>query len=511
MIGILCGSSIWCYAVHSIASWTARKGVTEKNMAKATDPRLLTDLFPVNPDQLRDLGVLNPTLSIDTKLFIDPLLLRQSQHPEIREQAVAEYTQHFEQVIALLAASTRVNDIAWRNARRHMSFHEIKGTCLGYGSASISGSGFGPQLTERVIGVGKEIVDLGIRDPDLFAALALFEASIGPDRLSDMTTNVIRAALISFNQRILQTLNIAGEHFDFGRTTGNLLPNPCQSHRTPIILVPLDILRELPIAKDWDDVADAASKNAALRDRVNQEISHIWATKTRRDQERLKSQALSSQAAFQTLLDAIHSVPLHAYNSNSDPEGTLSWSQLARRFAEQYPLQLKPVPPSLTIDHVFEIVRQIISRFRQLIEQNGLNRELYREDRKPRHESTAQRLFFAVAYCYCEANNLDLSPEIDTGSGKVDFKCAGGFDSRVLVEVKLSTNPNLVHGYETQLEIYKTAQQTMRAFYLVINVGHIGRKDRRLGQLRQEAFSRGEPLSELEFVSGRVLASASRR
>ena len=41
--------------------------------------------------------------------------------------------------------------------------------------------------------------------------------------------------------------------------------NPFEKADTPIILVPADILRDLPIATDWSDVADAASKNAALR------------------------------------------------------------------------------------------------------------------------------------------------------------------------------------------------------------------------------------------------------
>ena len=155
-------------------------------------------------------------------------------------------------------------------------------------------------------------------------------------------------------------------------------------------------------------------------------------------------------------------------------------------------------------------MQQIIKRYRQLIENNGLAKELYRDNRKPRHESTSQRLFFAIAYCYCEANNLDISPEVDSGTGHIDFKFSKGFNCRVLVEVKLSTNTKLLPGYTRQLEAYKAAEQTMRAFYLVIDVGKMGNKLDRLIDIRNKASLEGDPLSELECVNGKLKASASK-
>ena len=92
-----------------------------------------------------------------------------------------------------------------------------------------------------------------------------------------------------------------------------------------------------------------------------------------------------------------------------------------------------------------------------MVENKGLWKELWDENGKPRKEKASQRLFFAVAYSYCKANNIDLTPEADSGNGPVDFKLSQGFDSKLVVEVKLSTNGRLVHGYEKQLEIYKKA------------------------------------------------------
>ena len=480
-------------------------------MAKAKIPVTFSDYFGISSERLDKLGVFDPTLAIDTKLFIDPLLLQFSSHHEVSNEGIKNYRAHFENVIQFLSYTQKKDDIAWRSAKRLFEFHKVKGTCLGYGAGSISGSGFGPALTNRILLVAKEIVDLGVRDPDLFPLMALFEADIGPDRISDMVTNVIIGALSKFNKRILDDLGIEGAKFDLTFGTMYFAQNPFEKSRTPIILIPNDILRELPVAQDWDEVADVAARNQQLRNRVNAYIGHIWAKKTKREKAKLKAQVLNSEAAFNTLLDIVHSAPPIPYDSINDPNGLISWARLAQKYTSDFPLNITLKKVTLSLESVFEIVRTIIAQFRQLVENNGLNKELFKKDKKPRHESSAQRIFFAVAYSYCKANDIDISPEIDTGTGKIDFKFSTGFESRVLVEVKLSSNGQLVSGYSTQLELYKKSEETMKAFYLVIDVGGMGNKDTRLFKIRNEVSAQGHPLSEVEFVDARLKPTASKR
>jgi len=256
-------------------------------MAKARNPITISKHFGIQTTDLARRDVLNATLAIDTSLFIDPLLLRVSRHPEMRLGHKA-YEAHFTSIIRLLRAHRREGDPAWTAALRLMQFPEIKGTCLGYGAGSIDGRGFTGSLSERALRVGAEIVQIGITDPDLFPALALFEADIGPDRISDMVTNVAFSALVAFNGRVLQELGLRGEPFGDRDRQGEFLVNPFEAKRTPVILVPMDILRELPIAKDWDEIADAAEHNDNLRQDVNQHIGEIWAAKTKRDKDILK-------------------------------------------------------------------------------------------------------------------------------------------------------------------------------------------------------------------------------
>jgi hypothetical protein len=115
-----------------------------------------------------------------------------------------------------------------------------------------------------------------------------------------------------------------------------------------------------------------------------------------------------------------------------------------------------------------------------------------------------------VAYSYCKANNLDVTPEADAGNGPVDFKFSSGFNTRVLVEIKLSTN-SLLHGYEKQLEIYKKADDTDHGIYLVVDVGGIGQKYAEVQRSRLAAIERGETTSKIFLVDGNRRASASKR
>lgn len=90
----------------------------------------------------------------------------------------------------------------------------------------------------------------------------------------------------------------------------------------------------------------------------------------------------------------------------------------------------------------------------------------------PKHESAAQLLFYGIADSYCDANNVDLTKEGNNGRGPVDFKLSRGAQDKVVVETKLTSNPQLRHGIEIQLPMYMKQERTKQAIYLVIDTGH---------------------------------------
>ena len=367
---------------------------------------------------------------------------------------------------------------------------------------------------DHLVETARDIVRLGIRDPDLFVAMALFEEGIGADRIGDMTTNVILVDLLAFNARILRQLNMPVESFEMmPGITANLPRNLCIASRTPIILVPSDVLRRLPIATDWDSAMTAAAQNEAIRNRVNNQVGEIWKEqRSKAAKKKLRDYALDSSQNFEDILGLLHHIPATAYDPRSDPDGVLFWQRLTSSIAQAFPLKLGPAQPTTVIE-AQTVVEAIINQFRFLVEARGLWTELYDGTSKaPRPEQSAQKLFFAVASSYCQANNLDITPEADTGSGPVDFKLALGRAIRIIVEVKLSTNSRVMHGFETQTRAYQTSEEAAAAYFLLIDVGSMGEKVKRLFDKRNELALAGETnLPTIELVDGTPKLSASRR
>jgi hypothetical protein len=344
-------------------------------MAKISNPLRFSTHFKIDSLKLARLGVLDPTLNVDTKLFIDPFLIGGSSHSAIANGGRKTYEKHFETVIKLLAGSKRAGDTAWRSARRLMEFPELKFTCLGYGGHSISGSGSGAFTTDGVMQMAREIIELGVDDPDLFVAMGLFENGIGPDRISDMATNVILPDLLKFNARVLNGLAVPLKRVTITLRNGTIhtaaLPiNPCFREETPVILVPADILRDLPIATDWSDVADAAAKNSALRNQVNKQIAEIWQRRSKKDKAAVRTWALRSEQSFKLYMDLLRGAKPKAYDLAADPLGEIVWRRIAETIAGEQPFELA-APQKPDTNNVAAVVAKIIEQFQSWSRSGG--------------------------------------------------------------------------------------------------------------------------------------------
>lgn len=478
-------------------------------MGKIIDPITISGHFNINEDIINELGIINVILNSDTLLFIDPLLLPFSRHLLISQNAFISYNDRFKQIIKLLSVTKEKNDVAWRAAKKLFNFSEVNWTCLGYGSAN-KGSGFGKDLTENTITTAHEIIQLGVTDVDLFMALALFEEGIGPDRISDMTTNIIIDELIIFTNKINDSLNIPSKKFHLRGKDFTAPVNPYAD--APLLFVPTDIVRDLPVATDWSDISRVVKENEKLRERLNKSVGEIWAKMTKKDKDRVKRSALRNKESFDSLLSLVKDIALPPYDLEKDPNGELFWTRIAHTVASLYPVDLSRFQNNIkSRDDLKKAVYSILELFQDLVENKGLWKELWSEDDKPRKEKAAQRLFFAVAHSYCKANNLDLSPEADSGNGPVDFKISYGYECKILVEIKLSTNSSLVHGYEKQLEIYKKADDTELGIFLIIDVGSLGQRYARVQKLRDTQLEKGLPASKVFLIDGNQRASASKR
>lgn len=165
------------------------------------------------------------------------------------------------------------------------------------------------------------------------------------------------------------------------------------------------------------------------------------------------------------------------------------------------------VPPN-DIKEMREVVLKICYRFKKLIEDNGLWRLLY-DKKQPKHEAAAQLLYYGIADAYCKANNIDISREVNNGHGPVDFKLSIGGKQKILVEIKLTSNSQLIHGVTKQLPLYMEQEEVDYAIYLIIDNGHRGRLEHFQDYYNSLENVRRDKI-EYILVDGNIQESASK-
>jgi hypothetical protein len=469
-------------------------------------PKRLSEVFGVDPRVWQSTGAFDGFIDVDAQLHIDPHLISSSKVPEL-SGARQRFDAHFENVLKLLSASGRIMDPIFREAVRRLTFHEIPNTGLGYAKEGKRGSAIGYGLAMKLGELGKAIVDAGIRDPDIFALMGLLQDGIGADRISDMTAAIILPHLLKYSARVASELGLPTRDLNYGDSAYAIPAVPVT--KEPILLVPTDILRHLPVAESWSDIDTVASHNSALRNRVNEMIGATWKRAARVPKWRLRQALLRNPELIRDLLENYKKKPAVPYDLERDPEMLYQWQPITREAASDFPLKL--VVPDRTHGSWTNVVRTILARFKELVELNRLYRLLYNDDGTPRREKAAQLTLFGIADAYCSANNLDLSPETDSGNGPVDFKFSRGYLGRILAEVKLSSSSKILQGFEEQVKAYEEAEQSYHSFYIVIQVDDNLKPINELKARANTLQAEGMKVPEIMFVDARARPSASNR
>jgi hypothetical protein len=467
----------------------------------------LSTYLGVKSNDLENAGVLDTVIGVDTHLFVDPLLLNSAKTPEFKASR-QKVEKHYEEILLLLSKSEKRDDRAWRGAQERLVFRELPGTAIGYSAKSDDGRGIGPVLGNRLLESAWEIIKLGISDPVIFELLGLFEEDFGADRLSDMTIRIIRHDLYEYTDRTSRELDLKDlAHLKTSEKTYLVPHHP--SRTKPLIFLPTELLRDLPVAQSWDGIDAVAAHNQALRQRINQMVAGIWGKRRRIPKPELRKAIFENPDALKELIRVYKESRPKPYDFATDPAGEVKWYFFGKESANRFPLPLT-FQPKQGLSGVEGVVESIIAQFKRNIEDNGLREHLFR-DGSPLHERYSQRLFFATADTYCAASNLDLSREPNGGNGPVDFKISSGYDARVLVEIKLSSNPHLVQGFEHQLPAYEKSENTTSTFYVVIRVTESEKQIKQVREIYNKAQADGKKVPKLVVIDAMEKPSASKR
>jgi len=421
--------------------------------------RLYSEYFGLKSSNLKIYDVFNGFVNRDALYYMLPYELEKIKIDEFKN-SYAKYKQYFSNIITILDNSNG-DDRFYREAEKRFQFHEIGHIGLGYSKSGKNGSGIGKKIASQLTQTAFQLVKAGIKDPEIFQLIGLFEEGIGADRISDMTVAILREDFLLYTQRVSLELKLKTKKYQYAMTSYDLPFNP---NNEPIIFCPKTVLTDLPVAFDSDDIDRVCSHNNALRNKVNEILGHVFDKQSKAFIKRnFKDFILNNPSAIEETIKIYKDKGKH-YDFDNDPKGDFIWKELASDVVQNHPLllaiQLKPI----------DAVSKICEKYKDLIENNGLWKDFHNADGTHKNEAFAQRLFFAIAHSYCEANDLDISPESNSGCGPVDFKIGQGFSDKINIEMKLSSNPKLLHGFKSQLAIYNKAEKTNQSIFVIVQL-----------------------------------------
>lgn len=162
------------------------------------------------------------------------------------------------------------------------------------------------------------------------------------------------------------------------------------------------------------------------------------------------------------------------YNSEYDREVEINKKLFKDKINRELPKTLfesgKTKIP-VTEEEFFEIVNEIISNFKNMIENKGYEL-LWDESGKQRKEELCQVLFELCLKNYCKSRGIDLTREPETGRGPVDFRFSSTIDYIAHVELKKDSNPKLTHGLSKQLPTYMSSEDVRLGFFIIFDFGN---------------------------------------
>lgn len=158
-------------------------------------------------------------------------------------------------------------------------------------------------------------------------------------------------------------------------------------------------------------------------------------------------------------------------------------------------------------DDSFRAAMKIADSYKEWIEYHHGAIVIQNADSQSR-EKTVQYTIHLTATEFCKMYNWDFSPEVDSGRGPVDFKISRGNDKTV-VEVKLTSNSQCVHGLEVQIEEYAKAEATDKKVFILVNTGQGESRIKAVTDKRGQMLSAGMHPAEVVVIDARPKNAAS--
>ncbi len=454
-------------------------------------------------------GVYNAFLDQDSLLHIDPLLLKGSEIPEFKN-AYTEFFNYFRLFIPLVKASKADNlqDRFFNQMVKRFTFKEIPNTGLGFSKGNTRGRGISGTISIQLAHSAYTIIKAGIEDPEIFGLMQLIEDNMAADRISDMAIAILQRHFLEYTQRIALEMGLTTHSYTF--EYGVMFQIPFYKDK-PIHFIPESFLANLPVAHDFEEIDNVCNYNNRLKRKIAELIGVNWAEYKNYKKKDWKNLIVGNKDCYKAAISFYKNLNAIPYDFTADNKKQYQ-VVLLQELLDEIPFQ-KPTEYENEEEEVYKLMLAMCHQFKHLVEHNRISELFYRNNRTP-DETDWQLLLYTVADTYKIAGNLDLSitREDNPGVGEIDFHITKGSRANSVIEIKRSTNENLIHGYRTQLPAYMKAERAQSGIFMVImekdNIDEIKQK---IGEVQKDMENKGEYIPEIVYINGMRQYSASNR
>lgn len=423
----------------------------------------INEYFNIEKEKFNQLGILNSLINYDVPMFVNPKLLNSSKIEEF-SNSENKIIKHFEKTIKLLKITNK-NDLSWKALKKHFSFLEPSGIGLGTSMNSTNGRGLTGTIAGNCLHTLKEIVDMGIDDPDIYKLLFLVQENIGVDRISDMICRIIYDDLLMYTDHMIERLGIK----DFYVKDGiKRLKRP---NGKELILMPSSILSDIPDVIDTDDIMDCSQRNNEIKEYLCDYFEKAYVNVTDFNNstvEEIKKCIFGSEDLIRKLIEVSKNKEIDNYDFTNDNFALFDrMDSIINCVQNNYPLLKNNFNEITSLN---ELAESLLKTYKFCIEKLGINEEFYSDDKrnKIRREQVSHKLFIIILETSKIFTNYEYFYESKTGNGQIEFVLTHK-NEKILMEFKLTTN-NLVHGYDIQLPEYIERHKANYSYYVIIDV-----------------------------------------
>ncbi len=464
--------------------------------------------FKIKHQDLVEKGVYNAFLDQDSLLHIDPLLLKDCKIPEFKN-AYEEFLMYFKGFVALTnaASSKSKYDRFFNLMIKRYTLKEISNTGLGYSTGNTHGRGISGSLSIQLAESTYDIIKAGMTDPEIFCLMQLIEDNMGADRISDMTISILHKNFLEYTDRVSSELKLPTQPYKYSYDISYDVPF---YKGKPILFIPAQFLCDLPYAREYDDIDKVCNYNNILKQKVASVIGACWSEYRDYKKSDWKYLICNNRDCYDVAIEyfkGLIGVPYDFIEDKKEQyQGVLLYELL-----RTIPFECEIKPNKSAAEEIYALTMSMCNQFKRLVEDMRLSEILYRKNRKP-DETDWQLLLWMVADTYKNAGefNVAITRESNPGVGELDFQITRGAKANTVVEIKRSSNKDLLHGYRSQLAAYmKATQATDGLFMVIVEDDTIDEIRAQLEVVKNDMIEKGEYIPEIIYVHGQRQPSAS--